>query len=336
MEYAPFGKTGIKVSRLVLGTWYLPHSHSRDEKGVFPVDRKKAEEVIRKAYDLGINFFDTADVYRGVYNRSESSDFSKIGYSERVLGETLKGYDRESFVIATKAMGRTGPGPNDAGLNRKHLRNAIERSLERLGMDYVDIYLMHAPDRITAPDISVRSMNQLIMEGRILHYAASNHSPVEIEQMCVISEKNALEAPSGVQEVYNMIDRSFEADMLQTVKRHDAGAMIYSPLAQGVLAGRYLLERQGVARQDYEEHFEADSYRKASAGVQRLSEFAKSKGATMSQIALAWLLAKDRCIFPIVGASSQRQLEENVEACNISLTDDEVVQLDSWFNQVQD
>lgn len=332
MEYVPFGKTGMKVSRIVLGTWYLPHSKSKDPSGLYPVDRVEAAAVLKKAVDLGVNFFDTADVYKGVYNRNNPGDFSMVGNSERILGESLAGFDRESFVVATKVMGRTGPNPNDGGLNRKHIRHALKMSLERLGTDYVDVYIMHSSDRITGPEFSVRSMNSLIGEGEILHYAASNHSPAELQELYAAAERNSLEEPSGVQEMYNLIDRQFEKEMLPTVSLHGGGAMIYSPLAQGVLAGRYSGKATDPSRKDYEQNFKPDGSAGREKSIHLLSEFARTKGAAMSQVALAWLLSRSSSVFPVVGATSLTQLEENVEACSLSLTPADLTELDAMFD----
>ena len=181
MNYRAFGNTGIRVSDLILGTWYLPNSGTKTKP---QVDRETSLKLIRKAYDLGINFFDTADVYRGVYDRvNMQGNFKTVGLSEKILGEALKGYDRESFVVATKVMGRTGALQNDLGLNRKHVRSAIVKSLERLQMDYVDFYLMHAPDGVTGRYESAKSMNLLIEDGKILHYGLSNFESHEIVNM---------------------------------------------------------------------------------------------------------------------------------------------------------
>lgn len=335
MQYSTFGRTGISVSRLILGTWYLPHTQTMDMKGLFPVDRQEASRVIRKALDLGINFFDTADVYRGVYNRREKGDLSMVGNSERVLGEALKGEERDSFVVSTKFMGRTGPGPNDAGLSRKHVRSAIEKSLERLGLDYVDIYLLHGPDEVTGPEISIRSMNDLISRGHILHFGASNHSPVQLEELYTAADRKSLEEPVAVQEIFNLVNRSFEGDMFRTVNRHGGASMIYSPLAQGLLAGRYSGAAGPVSRKEYEQNFDPGKAGVTEQQMTQFSDFAVAKSASMAQMALAWLLAKGKQIFPIVGASSVEQLEENVGACSIRLSESDMAELETIFGSKQ-
>lgn len=329
MNYRAFGNTGIRVSDLILGTWYLPNSGTKVKP---QVDRENSLKLIRKAYDLGINFFDTADVYRGVYDRENmQGDYKTVGLSEKILGEALKGYDRESFAVATKVMGRTGALQNDLGLNRKHVRSAITKSLERLQMDYVDFYLMHAPDGVTGRHESARTMNILIDDGRILHYGLSNFESHEITEYLSL---HGIERPSFIQDKFNLIDRDQEQRNIAVAEKNGMASMIYSPLAQGVLAGRYLGAKRSKSRSIYEKNFADNKMTEANREkLLKLSEVAKDLGVTMSHVALAWLIGKGKAIFPIIGSTNLEQLEENVNASNLRLSVAVMRELDSTFSR---
>lgn len=329
MNYRVFGNTGIRVSDLILGTWYLPNSGTKVKP---QVDRETSLKLIRKAYDLGINFFDTADVYRGVYDRDNmKGNFKTVGLSERILGEALKGYDRESFVISTKVMGRTGALQNDQGLNRKHVRSAITKSLERLQMDYVDFYLMHAPDGVTGKYESAKTMNILIDEGKILHYGLSNFESHEITEFLSL---HGVERPLFIQDEFNLIYREQETRNIAVAEKNGMASMIYSPLAQGVLAGRYLTKKKDKSRSVYEKNFSANKMTEQNmANLEKLRLVAKDLGASMSHVALAWLIGKGRAIFPIIGSTNLEQLEENVKASDLRLSADVMKELDSTFSK---
>ncbi|MBX8643727.1 MAG: aldo/keto reductase [Thermoplasmata archaeon] len=329
MKTAPFGNSGIVTSRIVYGTWYLPHEDRQDERGLYPVDRKKAVAIIDRAFESGIRCFDTADVYRGVYYRaSDKPGFENIGQSERILGEALKKRDREEYVIVTKVTGRTGPLENDAGHGRKHIRSAVSRSLERLQTDYIDFYLLHAPDPGTSLENAARSMNLLIEDGSILHYGVSNFRPDEVEEMFSVCRESGLEPPSVMQDVYNLINREFESSKLRIVEKHGMAAMIYSPLAQGVLAGRHSTGG-GIPRSRYEKLFSEKVQSLASSPeIERVKRIGERRSVPMSQVALAWLLRKSERIFPIVGATEESQIAECSMSTEVELSDDEMKELE--------
>ncbi len=330
MNYESFGGTGIKVSKLIYGTWYLPHEDGRTANGLFPVSRERSFAVIERAVELGINFFDTADVYRGIYDRtSKTPGFENIGLSEQILGEALKQYDRESTVLVTKVTGRTGDLPNDQGHNRKHIMKAVKDSLSRLKTDYIDIYLLHGPDASTKLENSIRSMNHLVDSGLILHYGVSNFPPEQVEEMFGICRHNGLEPPSAVQEPYNLIDRNFEIGMLKLVEKHNIGAMIYSPMAQGVLAGRYSTETGSVPRKSYDAMFAGKVQGLVDRDiVSKVAEVSKSNGTSMAGVSLSWLMSKSRHIFPIVGATGIEQLEDSVASVDIKLSAEDLRKLE--------
>jgi aryl-alcohol dehydrogenase-like predicted oxidoreductase len=330
MKYKSFGKTGVKVSELIFGTWYLP---SRETSGKREVNRQTSIKLIKKAYDLGINFFDTADVYRGIYDRDTfTTNFENVGLAEKIVGEALKGYDRESFVISTKVMGRTGPLPNDLGANRKHVRSAIAKSLERLKLKYVDFYMVHGPDEDSGIEQTAKTMNILEDEGLILHYGISNHSAHSIIKFLNLRYFEPLEPPAFIQDKYNLIERELENTNIKVAEDNSLASMIYSPLAQGVLAGRYIKENSRDSRKEYERWFEKNQLQAENqASLEKFSVIAKQKDVTMSQLALCWLINRGKYIFPILGATREEQLEENVGSGNISLSAQDADDLGKLF-----
>ena len=327
MKYKSFGKTGISVSELIFGTWYLPNNVVA---GKGSVNRDASIKLIQRAYDLGINFFDTADVYRGVYDRNQDPPtYETIGLAEMILGDALKGYDRESYVIATKVVGKTGPRCNDSGANRKHVRLALKNSLERLKMDYVDFYLIHSPDGVTGFDESARTMNMLQDDGLILHYGLSNFTSHDLVDFINIRK---FEGPDFIQDKYNLIDRRLEGTNIKVAEKNSMASMIFSPLAQGVLAGRYLRDDKTGARLDYEKLFKGSAVNEKNRdALLKFKGIASSKGFSMAQLALSWLMHKGNYIFPIVGATKKEQLEESVQSSDVSLNSNEVQELEKLF-----
>ncbi len=340
MKYKSFGKTGIKVSELIFGTWYLPNHMVNGRR---QVNKQTSMKLIQRAYDLGINFFDTADVYRGVYERDANPpNYDSVGMSEKILGEALKGYDRESFVVSSKVMGRTGPLPNDSGANRKHIRKSIQMSLERLRMDYVDFYIIHGPDEDIGIEHTAKTMNLLEDEGLILHYGISNHSPLDLVRYLNLRYFSALEPPAFIQDKYNLIERELEGNNIKIAEDNSLASMIYSPLAQGVLAGRYFQDDKKDSRLEYEGWFSRNPtdghankgywlHENNKGALEKLREIANSKGTTMSQLALAWLLNKGKFLFPIIGSTRIEQLEENVDSVKVSLSREEADYLATLF-----
>ncbi len=330
MQTRFLGGTGLKASVISFGTWYLP---SISENGKKKVDKDQAIKIIRKAYELGINFFDTADVYRGVYNREQlSPDFSTIGQSEKILGEALDGYDRESFIISTKVMGRLGPLLNDQGLNRKHVLSAIRGSLERLRMKYVDFYLYHAPDNITSPEFAIKTMNLLIDNGQILHYGLSNFTYVELKKYLETAKETGMEAPAIIQDKLNLIERRNLTTVIKIAEENRMASMIYSPLAQGILAGRYINKDEKGSRKEYEKNFRGiplmqENYDK----LMRFFELSNETGIPMSTLSLMWVISRGEYIVPIIGASKLEQLEENVKAGELEINSQLMDKLDNIF-----
>ena len=330
MKNKSFGKTGIIASEYIFGTWYLPNGVENGQK---KVSKEESIKLIQKAYDLGINFFDTADVYRGVYNREQKvPSYDTVGMAEKILGEALEGYDRDSYVVATKVTGRTGPYPSDSGANRKHVFSALNKSLQRLGMDYADFYLVHVPDPNTGIKETARTMNLLQEQGKILHYGLSNfpsHSLMDFLRL------EPYESPQFIQDKFNLIEREMENSNLRVAEENSLASMIYSPLAQGVLAGRYLKNSTADTRAKYETLYSGISlHEKNRKGLEELKELAAAKGVSMSQLSLAWLLHKGKFVFPILGATKIEQIEENLAGGEIKLTGEEIEELESKFHNL--
>ncbi len=333
MELKILGKTGIKSSPIIYGTWYLPNIPNPNDSNKRIVDKEASIRVIKKAYDLGINFFDTADVYRGVYDRDNLfNDFSTVGLAEKILGEALEGYDRESFIISTKVMGRVGPLPNDQGLNRKHILNAIEKSLERLKMKYVDFYLYHAPDNYTDPAIASRTMNMLIEDGKILHYGLSNFSNSELKRYIDVSRESGLEVPVIIQDKLNLLEQRNLNTVIRTAEENKMISMIYSPLAQGILAGRYIKGDEANSRKEYEKNFKGNTlFQQNRDKIMKLYDLSVELGIPMSVLSLKWIMTRGDNIFPIIGASKIEQLEEDISVLSIKIDDEVIKKIDNIF-----
>ena len=336
MRYVKLGWSGVKVSQICLGTWHLPPLREKDEYGVYKVDVEETRRIIKRAIDLGINFIDTANVYHGTMS---GPDYIHAGNAERILGDILKGYDRESLVIATKVRWRMAPWPNGEGLSRKHIRWQIRESLKRLGTSYVDLYQIHWPDPDTPKIETLRALNELIEWGLVNYIGESNHPAHDIVEFMELAERYNLEPFTTMQEIYNILVRDIERDKIPVAKRYGMAILAYSPLAQGVLTGKYVdfNNRKWITP--------SDSRAAISSGLQgyfndrnlrvllELNEIAKSKGATLSQVSLAWLIGMQErlgvTIIPIIGVTRMEQLEDNLGSLNVKLSQDD-------FNRIEE
>jgi len=336
MRYVKLGWSGVKVSQICLGTWHLPPLREKDEYGVYKVDVEETRRIVKRAIDLGINFIDTANVYHGTMS---GPDYIHAGNAERILSDILKGYDRESLVIATKVRWRMAPWPNGEGLSRKHIRWQIKESLKRLGLDYVDLYQIHAPDPDTPKIETLRTLNQLVEQGLVNYIGESNHPAHDIVEFMELAERHNLEPFTTMQEIYNILVRDIERDKIPVAKRYGMAILAYSPLAQGVLTGKY------VDFNNRKWSTPSDSRAVISSGLQgyfndrnlrvllELNEIAKSKGATLSQVSLAWLIGMQErlgvTIIPIIGVTRLEQLEDNLGSLNVKLSQDD-------FNRIEE
>jgi aryl-alcohol dehydrogenase-like predicted oxidoreductase len=330
MKYVKLGPTGIKVSQFALGTWHLPGSGEYDQWGVEKVDRDEMAKIIKKAFDAGINFIDTANVYHG---RMQNSDPQHAGNSERLLGEVLKGCDRDSLVLATKVRGALASWPNGEGLSRKHILWQARESLARLQTDYIDLYQIHWPDPDTPKLETLRALNHLINQGSVRYIGSSNHSAAEVDEFMQLGYDYLMEGFVTLQEVYNLIERKAEKEMLPLAKKYGFGVLAYSPIAQGVLSAKYLGGIQKGTRASYASDI-ARSYLNPQTleAIRGLSEIAKQKGITLPQLALAWLLHKQEelgiTIIPLLGITRLKYLADGLGALDVHLSPAEAKQME--------
>jgi aryl-alcohol dehydrogenase-like predicted oxidoreductase len=306
MKYRKLGNTGLKVSEISLGSWLTYGGY---------VDKSKAIATLDKAYELGINFFDTANVYRQ-------------GESEQVVGEALTKYERSSYVLATKVRGAMGNLPNDQGLSRKHIMEQCHASLRRLGVEYIDLYYSHWPDEDTSMEETLRAMDDLVRQGKVLYVGISNFSAQQISNAAAITEKLGLHPVVANQPIYNMFSRDIEHEIIPLCERNGIGQVVYSPLAQGVLSGKYrsITDVPPSSRASDKAGYNAvQSWLKEEflGKANRLQLIASEFGLTLSQLALAWILRVSNVSSAIIGASRQEQVEENVKASGIHLEEEQ-------------
>jgi 1-deoxyxylulose-5-phosphate synthase len=317
MEYVRLGKSGLKVSRLCIGC--MSFGGARSGYFEWTLGYEKAAPIIKKAIDLGINFFDTADMY---------SD----GKSEEVLGKAVKGV-RNDLVIATKVYNPMGTGPNDRGLSRKHIRDGIRRSLERLGMDHVDLYQIHRWDYESPIEETLTTLDGIVKDGRTTYIGASSMWAWQFAEALGVSERLGLERFISMQNHYNLVYREEEREMIPLCVSEGVGLIPWSPLARGFLSGKYKRDKKAGGRRYKSDHLLKQRFFKPSDFdvLDRVVEMANAKGVTPAQLSLAWILHKPGVSSPIVGLSSVKQLEELVAALEIKLTQDEIKRLEEPY-----
>jgi aryl-alcohol dehydrogenase-like predicted oxidoreductase len=311
MKYNVLGKTGLKVSELCLGTMTFG---GREVIGNLGQD--EANELVARALDAGINFFDTADAY----SRTQA---------EVMLGKAL-GSRRSEVVIATKVRIETGPGPNDLGLSRGHILSAVDASLRRLGTDYIDLYQVHLPDKLTPLEETLRALDDVVRWGKVRYIGVSNFPAWMLMKALGISDKNGWARFVSLQAHYTLIERSLEREIIPALVDQGLGLMIWSPLAGGFLSGK--VTREGDA---------PDGSRRASFDfppivnrdrafdvVDVMREVASEQGISVARIGLAWLLHQPAVSSVIIGAKRPDQLDDNLKAVDVRLTDDQRKRLD--------
>ena len=314
MEYRNLGRTGLKVSALCMGTMQFGWS----------VDETESQRILSGTFASGINFFDTADIY------SRWVDGNPGGVAEEYLGRWVKQakIPRDQIVLATKVRGVMGEGPNDEGLSRVHIMRAVEASLKRLQTDYIDLYQTHWPDNDTPIEETLRALDDLVRQGKVRYIGASNHKAWELMQALWTSEAHGLARYDSLQPHYNLIHREeFERELSAVCKTYGIGVIPYSPLAGGFLTGKY---RKGEALPESRrvEGQQKNMTEENFVLLDKMDEIAVAHKVTLSQIALAWLLADPVITSPIIGATSVEQLEENLGALDVKLTEEEKQILD--------
>jgi aryl-alcohol dehydrogenase-like predicted oxidoreductase len=319
MEYVNLGTTGAKVSRLCLGTMTYGSKAWRE----WVLTEEEAQPFFQRAIEAGINFFDTADMY-------------SVGVSEEITGRALKefGPDRDRLVIATKVFNPMSDDPNDRGLSRKHIMSAIDSSLRRLGMDYVDLYQIHRFDPHTPIEETLEALDDVVRAGKALYIGASSMYAWQFLRMLNFSKQNGLARFVTMQNHYNLVYREEEREMIPLCLEEKVGLIPWSPLARGFLAGnRKRGEGTGDTLRARTDEYAQGLYYKDSdyTVVERVSEVAKQRGVSNSQIALAWMLTKPAVTAPIVGASKLPHLEEALKALEIKLDADEIKSLEQPY-----
>ena len=300
MDYRLLGRTGVRVSPLCLGTMMFGGQTTEAD----------SIRIIHKALDQGINFVDTADVY-------------VTGESERVVGKALSGR-RDGVVLATKGRNKMADGPNDWGASRLHMRQALDASLKRLSMDYIDLYYVHAPDYDTPIDETLRFLDDAVRQGKILYPACSNIRAWRLCEALWTSDRLGLNRFAAVQPLYNLVNRDIEVELLPLAKAHGIGVVSYSPLARGILTAKYkpgqpFPEGSRASRNDKRLR-EAELRDESLAISQQLADHCKTKGVAPSQFALAWCLANPTITSIILGPRTMEQFDDNMAALEVSIT----------------
>ncbi|ELY46390.1 aldo/keto reductase [Natronorubrum tibetense] len=318
MEYTTLGSTGMSVSRIGLGC--MSFGSGRD----WMLDREESTELIERAIDLGINFFDTANVY-------------STGESEEILGDALAGYDRDSQVVATKVYAEMDPdNPNSSGLSRKTIEQELEASLERLGMDTVDLYQTHRWDYDTPIDETLRALDDAVRRGQARYVGTSSMWAHQFAEALQTSDELGLERFATMQNHYNAFYREEEREMLPLCEKEGIGVIPWSPLARGV-GTRPLEALESTTRGQTDEYLEQIPYLQGGGEEinERIQELAAEKGVTMAQISLAWLLHKEQVDAPIVGTTSVEHLEEAVEAIELDLSASDMAYLEEPYEPLR-
>ena len=311
MQYKKMGRTGLKISEITLGTMIFGQQ----------VDEAESLKIMDLAFEKGINSFDTADGYAG-------------GRSEEIVGKALKN-KRHAVVLASKVYSKQGPGPNDSGLSREHILQAVENSLRRLGTDYLDIYYAHHPDPATPIEETLRAFDSLVQQGKVRYAACSNYRAGQLVRALAVSEQRNLARFDCIQTVYNLITRDIEAELLPTCADEGVGVVVYNPLAGGLLTGKHIGNQPPPADTRFgqnpiylERYWSPVNF----TAVEHLKQIAAANNRKPAQFALAWVLGNPGIASAIVGASSAAQLAENLGALDVKLSPDETKACDDvWL-----
>jgi aryl-alcohol dehydrogenase (NADP+) len=312
MQYTRLGSTGLEVSRICLGTM----SFGNTEEWMVEID--KARPIVKRALDLGVNFFDTANLYSN-------------GRSEEIMGELLKD-QRDDVVIATKVRLKVGEGPNKEGLSRYHILQQARKSLERLRTDRIDLYQIHRWDYSTQIEETLVALNDLVRQGTVGYIGASSMWAWQLAKALFTSDRLGIARFVSMQNHYNLCYREEEREMIPLCKDQRIGLIPWSPLARGFLTGRYKRGKTpGTSRYKTDKYFAERFFRPEDFDVvERVEEVAKEKGATTAQIALAWLLHKG-VNAPIIGATKVEHIDEAVASVDLQLSDDDMRKLEEPY-----
>ena len=317
MRHHPLGRTGLFVSELCLGTMTFGGSEGMWRQ-IGEVQQADAERLVGQALDAGINFIDTADVYSG-------------GAAEQITGQALKNLKvpRENVIVASKVFGEVGPGPNARGASRAHIQDAIKASLKRLQLDHIDLYQIHGFDVATPIEETVRALDQLVRQGHVRYVGVSNWAAWQIVKALGIAERLGLSRFESLQAYYTVAGRDLERELLPMLRSEGLGLMVWSPLAGGLLSGKYGRDQQGEPgsrRASFD--FPPVNRERAYDCIDVMRPIAQARGVSVAQIALAWLLHQPQVTSIIVGAKRPEQLADNLAATQVKLSAGELEQID--------
>jgi aryl-alcohol dehydrogenase-like predicted oxidoreductase len=315
MKYRTLGRTGLYVSEMCLGA--MTFGGDGFWKAIGELDQAAATKLVETALSYGVNFIDTADVYSN-------------GVSEKMVGQALKdlGVKRSDVVVATKVFGDTGPAPNDRGASRGHILDAIQGSLERLGLDHVDLYQIHGHDRITPLEETLRALEELQRQGLVRYAGVSNWAAWRVAKALGVQDRLGFARLATVQAYYTLAGRDLEREMIPMMAEEGVGLMVWSPLAGGFLSGKVTRDTdpaEGTRRAAFD--FPPVDKDRAFDVIDAMVPIAQAHGCSPARIALAWLLHQGAVTSVIVGAKTPEQLEDNLQASEIELTPEELESL---------
>jgi aryl-alcohol dehydrogenase-like predicted oxidoreductase len=318
MRYRQLGRSGLFVSEICLGAMTFGGGSGGIWSMIGDLDQQATNAVIGQALESGVNFIDTADVY-------------SMGVSEKLVGQALKdlGVKRSDVVIATKAFGEMGPGPNDRGASRGHIMDAVKGSLDRLGLDHIDLYQMHGNDSVTPLDETLRALDDLVSQGLVRYIGCSNWAAWRIAKAVGLSDHAGRARFETVQAYYSIGGRDLEREMVPMMASEGVGLMVWSPLAGGFLSGKFEREGkgpQGARRTTFD--FPPIDKERAWPIIDAMRGVAQAHDVSVARVALAYVLAKPWVTTVIIGARNTEQLEDNIAAADLKLTHDELKHLD--------
>jgi aryl-alcohol dehydrogenase-like predicted oxidoreductase len=321
MRYLPLGRTGLFVSELCLGTMTFGGSEGMWAR-IGELQQSDAERLVGQAVDAGINFIDTADVYAG-------------GVSEQITGQALRNLKiaREDVVVATKVLGEMGKGPNARGASRGHIMDAVKASLKRLQLDHIDLYQIHGFDPATPIEETMRALDQLVRQGHVRYIGVSNWAAWQIAKALGIAERLNLSRFESLQAYYTVAGRDLERELIPMLRSEGLGLMVWSPLAGGLLSGKYGREQQaeaGSRRLAFD--FPPVDKERAWDVIDVMRPIAQAKGVSVAQVALAWLLHQPQVTSVIVGAKKPEQLADNIAATQVTLSPEELARIGEASN----
>lgn len=317
MKYHTLGPTGLLVSEICLGTMTFALGEGI-WKSISGVEQNLADQLLKRSFDAGVNFVDTADVYTN-------------GESEKTLAKAISnvGIARKDIVIATKAFGRTGPGRNDVGASRGHIMDAVEASLKRLQTDYIDLYQIHAADTVTPVEETLRALDNLVFQGKVRYIGCSNWFAWQLMKALGISEAKNLAKLDTLQAYYSIAGRDLEREIVPLLQDQGTGLLVWSPLAGGLLSGKFSRENQ-KPEESRRSSFDFPIVDKERTWriLDVLRPIAQAHNTGVATIALAWVLAKPFVTSVIIGAKRIDQLDQNLAAVDVQLTPEQLKQLD--------